>query len=65
MYGEHFKLNEPPFRLSPDPQFLYASRQHARARAYMDSIMSSRSARMDSSTRDTFFAGRRNTGSPR
>lgn len=39
MYGEHFSLKEPPFRLSPDPQFLYASRQHARARAYMDSIM--------------------------
>ncbi len=39
MYSEHFKLIEPPFRLSPDPQFLYASRQHARAKAYMDSIM--------------------------
>ncbi len=39
MYNEHFNLIEPPFRLSPDPQFLYASRQHARARAYMDSIM--------------------------
>ncbi len=39
MYSEHFKLTEPPFRLSPDPQFLYASRQHARAKAYMDSIM--------------------------
>jgi general secretion pathway protein A len=39
MYSKHFKLSEPPFRLSPDPQFLYASRQHARAKAYMDSIM--------------------------
>ena len=39
MYSEHFQLTEPPFRLSPDPQFLYASRQHARAKAYMDSIM--------------------------
>jgi type II secretory pathway predicted ATPase ExeA len=37
MYCELFKLNEPPFRLSPDPQFLYASKQHARAKAYMES----------------------------
>lgn len=37
MYCELFKLKEPPFRLSPDPQFLYASKQHARAKAYMES----------------------------
>jgi len=37
MYCELFKLNEPPFRLTPDPQFLYASKQHARAKAYMES----------------------------
>jgi len=37
MYCELFKLNEPPFRLTPDPQFLFASKQHARAKAYMES----------------------------
>jgi type II secretory pathway predicted ATPase ExeA len=28
-----------PFRLSPDPQFLYLSKQHARAKAYMESTI--------------------------
>ena len=37
MYCELFKLREAPFRLTPDPQFLYASKQHARAKAYMES----------------------------
>ena len=37
MYCELFSLREPPFRLTPDPQFLYASKQHARAKAYMES----------------------------
>lgn len=39
MYSELFKLNEPPFRLTPDPEFLYASKQHARAKAYMESTI--------------------------
>jgi general secretion pathway protein A len=39
MYGELFHLTEPPFRLSPDPQFLFASKQHARAKAYMASTI--------------------------
>ena len=39
MYCEFFKLNEPPFRLTPDPQFLFASKQHARAKAYMESTI--------------------------
>jgi type II secretory pathway predicted ATPase ExeA len=39
MYLEPFKLNELPFRLSPDPQFLYLSKQHARAKAYMQSAV--------------------------
>ena len=39
MYLEHFKLNELPFRLSPDPQFLYLSKHHARAKAYMESTI--------------------------
>jgi general secretion pathway protein A len=39
MYLEHFKLHELPFRLSPDPQFLYLSKQHARAKAYMESTV--------------------------
>jgi general secretion pathway protein A len=39
MYLETFKLKELPFRLSPDPQFLYLSKQHARAKAYMESTV--------------------------
>ena len=39
MYLEPFKLRELPFRLSPDPQFLYLSKQHARAKAYMESTI--------------------------
>src|SRR5580698_10767011 len=39
MYLELFKLNELPFRLSPDPAFLYLSKQHARAKAYMESTI--------------------------
>jgi type II secretory pathway predicted ATPase ExeA len=39
VYLEHFKLHELPFRLTPDPQFLYLSKQHARAKAYMESTI--------------------------
>src|SRR6186713_2926496 len=39
MYLDNFKLRELPFRLSPDPQFLYLSRAHARAKAYMESTI--------------------------
>ena len=39
MYLEPFKLKELPFRLSPDPHFLYLSKQHARAKAYMESTI--------------------------
>jgi general secretion pathway protein A len=38
-YLEHFKLTEQPFRLTPDPDFLYWSKQHARAKAYMESTI--------------------------
>jgi general secretion pathway protein A len=39
MYLDPFKLKELPFRLSPDPEFLYLSKQHARAKAYMESTI--------------------------
>ena len=39
MYTEVFNLKELPFRLSPDPQFLYLSKNHARAKAYMESTI--------------------------
>jgi len=39
MYLEVFKLRELPFRLSPDPEFLYLSQAHARAKAYMESTI--------------------------
>ncbi len=38
-YVEHFKLTEQPFRLTPDPDFVYWSKQHARAKAYMESTI--------------------------
>lgn len=39
MYLEHFGLKELPFRLSPDPAFLYLSKHHARAKSYMESTI--------------------------
>jgi type II secretory pathway predicted ATPase ExeA len=39
MYLEHFQLTELPFRLSPDPAFLYLSKHHARAKTYMESTI--------------------------
>src|SRR3954467_12800964 len=39
MYLDLFKLHELPFRLTPDPQFLYLSKHHARAKAYMESTI--------------------------
>jgi type II secretory pathway predicted ATPase ExeA len=39
MYCELFELKEPPFRLTPDPEFLFASKQHSRAKAYMESTI--------------------------
>src|SRR3974390_1128949 len=39
MYLDLFHLKELPFRLSPDPQFLYLSKHHARAKAYMESTI--------------------------
>jgi general secretion pathway protein A len=38
-YLEHFNLTEQPFRLTPDPSFVYWSKQHARAKAYMESTI--------------------------
>jgi len=38
-YLEHFRLKEQPFRLTPDPDFVYWSKQHARAKAYMESTV--------------------------
>jgi general secretion pathway protein A len=39
MYLEHFQLTELPFRLSPDPAFMYLSPIHSRAKAYMESTI--------------------------
>lgn len=39
MYLEHFRLKDLPFRLSPDPAYLYLSKHHARAKAYMESTI--------------------------
>jgi len=38
-YLEHFNLVEQPFRLTPDPDFVYWSKQHSRAKAYMESTI--------------------------
>ncbi|NNC77959.1 MAG: AAA family ATPase [Woeseiaceae bacterium] len=38
-YLDHFQLNEQPFQLTPDPEFVFWSKQHARAKAYMESTI--------------------------
>jgi len=38
-YLEHFKLDKAAFGLTPDPEFVYWSKQHARAKAYMESTV--------------------------
>jgi len=38
-YLDHFKLTEAPFRLTPDPDFIYLSEQHAKAKTYMESTI--------------------------
>ncbi|HUG98419.1 MAG TPA: AAA family ATPase [Gammaproteobacteria bacterium] len=39
VYLDSFGLQEHPFRLSPDPRFLFLSKQHARAQAYMEATV--------------------------
>jgi len=36
MYYETFGLSEPPFQLTPDSRYLFLSKVHRRAKAYMD-----------------------------
>lgn len=36
MYNEYFHLNESPFRLNTDTHYLYLSKEHARAKAYLE-----------------------------
>ena len=36
MYYENFGLKEPPFQLTPDSRYLFFSKAHRRAKAYMD-----------------------------
>ncbi len=38
-YLSHFNLQDQPFRLTPDPDYVYWSKQHARAKAYMESTI--------------------------
>ena len=38
-YLEHYKFDVPPFGLTPDPDFVYWSKQHSRAKAYMESTI--------------------------
>jgi general secretion pathway protein A len=35
MYTEYFKLNEPPFSLTPDPRFLFMSERHREGLAHL------------------------------
>ncbi len=36
MYETFYELSSKPFQLNPDPSFYYASKQHRRAKAYLD-----------------------------
>jgi type II secretory pathway predicted ATPase ExeA len=38
-YLDHYKFDKAPFGLTPDPEFVYWSKQHARAKAYMESTI--------------------------
>ena len=38
-YLDHFNFEVAPFGLTPDPDFVYWSKQHARAKAYMESTI--------------------------
>ncbi|MCP4410874.1 MAG: AAA family ATPase [Gammaproteobacteria bacterium] len=42
MYLEFFDLNAQPFQLTPDPEFLFLSRAHSRAKAYMEYTIQNR-----------------------
>jgi len=36
MYESFYGLNNKPFQLNPDPSFYFGSKQHRRAKAYLD-----------------------------
>lgn len=36
MYADFFGLSSEPFQINPDPRFYYASKQHRRAKAYLE-----------------------------
>ena len=38
-YLQHFKFEQAPFGLTPDPEFVYWSKQHSRAKAFMESTI--------------------------
>ncbi|MEL6869262.1 MAG: AAA family ATPase [Pseudomonadota bacterium] len=38
-YTEYFELKEQPFRLTPDPDFVYWSEQHQQAKSYLESTI--------------------------
>lgn len=38
-YLDHFKFEQAPFGLTPDPEFVYWSKQHSRAKAFMESTI--------------------------
>lgn len=42
MYTAHFGLSDLPFRLTPDPDYMFMSNGHARAKAYVDYSIASR-----------------------
>ena len=35
MYVDYFKLNEPPFSLTPDPRYLFMSERHREGLAHL------------------------------
>ena len=38
MYEAFYGLSSKPFQLNPDPDFYFASKQHRRAKAYLESV---------------------------
>ena len=39
MYYEYFGLSEPPFKITPDPRFLWYSDQHKEAKAKIEQMI--------------------------
>ena len=52
MYEAFYGLTTKPFQLNPDPSFYYASKQHRRAKAYLEYGVSRNEGRSETDASD-------------